>query len=118
MKKLLAVLLSALITTACTAFGGDMIIRVSGRVPTDGSVDRARCQLGLVSVETGEHGITRDIPANFSTTMMVVAGPEPKLYYFVAECDGREFRSNEIKISSRRSHSREFDLGTLVEDPH
>jgi hypothetical protein len=50
--------------------------------------------------------------------MMVVAGSKPKPYYFVAECDeGRRFRSDGVIISSRGSYSRNFDLGTFVEEP-
>lgn len=117
MKKILPILLSVL-AMGCTAFGGDMIIRVSGSVPISGAAEKPDepCQLGMVSAETGQQGTTRDIPADFSTTMMVVAGPKPKSYYFVAECDdGRKFRSNEVTVSSRSSYSRSFDLGTLVE---
>lgn len=118
MKKILSILLNTLIATGCTAFGGDMIIRVSGSVPISGAAERMDepCQLGMVSAETGKQGTTRDITADLSTTMMVVAGPEPKPYYFVVECDdGRKFRSNEVTISSRSSHRGKFDLGTLVE---
>lgn len=118
MKKVLPALLSALMATGCTAFGGDMVIRVSGSVPISGAAGKSDkpCQLGMVSVETGEEGSIRDIPADFSTTMMVVAGPKPEPYYFVAECSGgRKFHSNEVTISSRSSYSRSFDLGTLVE---
>ncbi|HNQ75131.1 MAG TPA: hypothetical protein PKM39_00700 [Pseudothauera hydrothermalis] len=118
MKKMLPIFLSALMAVGCTAFGGDMIIRVSGSVPISGVTEKSeeQCQLGMVSAETGEQGATRDIPADFSTTMMAVAGPKPKLYYFVVECvDGRKFRSNEVTISSRSLYSRRFELGTLVE---
>lgn len=96
-----------------------MIIRVSGSVPASGLSDKPDepCQLGMVFAGTGEKLPTRDIPADFSTTMMVVAGPKAKTYYFVAECDdGRKFRSGEVTISSRSSYSRKFDLGTLVEN--
>ncbi len=121
MKMGVPILMGALMVTGCTAFGGDMIIRVSGSVPRSGLEDKPGepCQLGMVSAETGEQSPTRDIPANFSTTMMVVAGQKPKSYYFVAECDdGRKFRSDEVSISSRSSYSRKFDLGALVEsDP-
>ncbi len=119
MKMALPIFMGALMVTGCTTFGGDMIIRVSGSVPASGLTDKPGepCQLGMVSAETGEQSPTRDIPADFSTTMMVVAGPKPKPYYFVAECDdGRKFRSDEVTISSRSSYSRKFDLGTLVEN--
>jgi len=119
MKMALPIFMGALMVTGCTTFGGDMIIRVSGSVPASGLTDKPGepCQLGMVSAETGEQSPTRDIPADFSTTMMVVAGPKPKPYYFVAECDdGRKFRSDEVTISSRISYSRKFDLGTLVEN--
>lgn len=119
MKMALSFSMGALMVAGCTAFGGDMIIRVSGSVPASGPADEQSepCHLGMVSVETGEQSPTRDIPADFSTTMMVVAGSKPKPYYFVAECDdGRKFRSNEVTISSLSSYSRKFDLGTLVEN--
>lgn len=118
MKKMLPIFLSALIIAGCTTLGGDMIIRVSGSVPVSVAPEKPgeQCQLGMVSAETGEQGTMRDIPADFSTAMMVVAGPKPKSYYFVVECeDGREFRSNEVTVSSRSSYSRKFNLGTLVE---
>ena len=86
MKKILSILLNTLIATGCTAFGGDMIIRVSGSVPISGAAERMDepCQLGMVSAETGKQGTTRDITADLSTTMMVVAGPEPKPYYWLS----------------------------------
>lgn len=118
MKIAIPVFMGALLGTGCTASGGDMIIRVSGSVPESVLADKSgdACQLGMVSAETGEQLPTRGIPAEFSTTMMVVAGPKPNSYYFVAECDDRrKFRSDEVIISSRSSHSRTFDLGALVE---
>lgn len=118
MKIVIPILLGALTTTGCNAFGGDMIVRVSGSVPISELAEKSgeQCELGMVSAETGEQAATRDIPADFSTTMMVVAGPKPKHYYFVAVCDdGREFRSEKVTISSRSSYSKDFDLGTLVE---
>lgn len=122
MKMALPVLLGALMAAGCAALGGDMIIRVSGSMPVSGASGNGRpddvCQLGLVSPESGERSLTRDVPAEFATTMMVVAGPKPRPYYFVAECsDGRRFRSDEVAISSRSSYSREFDLGVLFEEP-
>nr|WP_281383402.1 hypothetical protein [Pseudoxanthomonas broegbernensis] len=119
MKTVLAILLGALMATRCTSFGGDMIVRVSGSVPISGSAGKSgeQCELGMVSAETGEQSSTRNIPADFSTTMLVVAGPQPKHYYFVAECgDGRKFRSDTVTVSSRSSYSRNFNLGTLVEN--
>ena len=104
MKIVLAILLGALIATGCTSFGGDMIVRVSGSVPISGAAEKSgeQCELGMVSAETGEQSSTRDIPADFSTTMMVVAGPQPKHYSFVAECgEGREFRSATVTVRSR-----------------
>lgn len=118
MKKIMPIFMSLLMASGCTAFGGDMIIRVSGSVPVSGAAKKSEelCQLDMVSAETSEQKTTRDVPAEFSTTMMVVAGPKPKSYYFVAECgDGRKFRSSEVTISSRSSYSRKFDLGTLFE---
>lgn len=115
---LLPLFLGTLMATGCTTFGGDVIVRVSGSVPMSRLAEKPdqQCRLGLVSVETGVQSSVRDVPTKFSTAMMVVAGPRPTLYYFVAKCDSeREFRSHEVIISSRSSHSRNFDLGTLVE---
>lgn len=95
-----------------------MIIRVSGTVPVTNVVERSKeqCRLDMISSETRGQAAARDIPADFSTTMMVVAGTRPKSYHFLVECDdGRKFRSNDVAISSRNSYSRKFDLGTLVE---
>lgn len=121
LKMMLPVLLGALTISGCAAFGGDMLIRVSGSVPMSGLAENASasesCELGMVSAETGEQSPTRGFPADFSTTMMVVAGRKPKAYYFVLECeDGRKFRSSDVAISSRGSYSRQFDLGMLVEE--
>jgi hypothetical protein len=118
MKIVIPVILGTLVTAGCTAFGGDMIVRVSGSVPVTGLAKKPekQCELGIVSTETGEQLSTRNIPSDFSTTMMVVAGTKPKHYYFVAECDeGRKFRSSTVTVSSRGSYTRTFELGTLVE---
>jgi hypothetical protein len=118
-RIVMSIVVGALTATGCTTFGGDMIIRVSGSVPISGSAGDPgeQCELGMVSAQTGERSSRRDVSADFSTTMMVVAGPQARRYYFVAECgDGREFRSDTITVSSRSSYSRSFDLGTLVEN--
>lgn len=119
MKIRLLILLGTLSTVGCATLGGDMIVRASGSVPASGEEEKpgARCELGMVSAETGKPSSTKEIPSDFSTSMMVVAGRQPKSYYFVAVCgDGRRFRSNTVTVSSRSSHTRSFDLGTLVED--
>lgn len=119
MKMVLSIFLGTVMVAGCSALGGDMIVRVSGSMPLSGLTHGSseRCQLVMVSTETGERGAVRDISADFSTNMMVVAGPKPKAYYFVAECDdGRKFRSNEVIVSSRSSYGRKFDLGTLFEN--
>ncbi|KRG48443.1 hypothetical protein [Stenotrophomonas beteli] len=118
MDKWLLVAMSALVMSGCSAMGGDMIIRVSGALPatTDMAGREDACQLHMVFAETGEHLNAREIRGEFSTTMMVVSAPAPTHYFFVADCtDGRSFNSRTISISSRRSHSRTFDLGTLGE---
>lgn len=116
MKKLIPFIV--LVVTGCSTFGGDLIIRVSGSVPiseSDRNIDKI-CQLNMFSSEKNKHVGETDIAAIFSTTMMVVAGPEPRKYYFVADCNnGEKFRSSDISISSRRSYSNTFDLGTLFE---
>lgn len=118
MRFTLPIILASLMATGCTSFGGDMIVRVSGSVPISELAKRTgeQCELVMVSAESGEQSSARDVPADFSTTMMVLAGPKPKLYYFAAECGGRQFRSKEVTISSRRSSSKNFNLGTLVEN--
>lgn len=102
----------------CSMFGGDLIIRISGSVPQSRLEEQAadQCSLDMISVETGKRVSYRDVPKDFSTTMMVVAGPKPKSYYFVAQCgEGREYRSREVVVSSRSSFSRNFELGMLTE---
>lgn len=118
MDKWLLVAMSALALPGCSALGGDMIIRVSGAVPASTAMAAREdtCQLHLVSAATGERLNAREIRGQFSTTMMVVSGPVPTHYVFVADCsDGRSFSSRTISISSRRSHSRTFELGVLGE---
>lgn len=116
MKKTLLIFLGTLTTIGCASFGGDMIIRVTGSVPLYSSAKEpsTQCRLDMVSTKTGKREVTRNISPDFSTTMMIVAGPRPETYYFTAECgDGRQFRSNEITVSSSSSYGRSFNLGAL-----
>lgn len=55
MRMALPAFMGALMVTGCTAFGGDMIIRVSGSVPASALADKPGepCQLAMVSAETG-----------------------------------------------------------------
>lgn len=97
-------------TTGCTAFGGDMGHWVSGSAPVYGLADKDKSnelrQLGMISTESEKKSPTRNVHDDFSTTMIVVAGPKPKLYCFVAKCgNGRSFRSKDVTISSRCSYS-------------
>lgn len=105
----------------CASFGGDMIVRVSGVVPEPSAIDRVNqpCRLEIVSIRSGKSGAARDVPTRFSTTIMIVAGPEPEPYYFIAQCGGgARFKSAEVLISSRSSYPRSFDLGVLeLEEP-
>ena len=117
MKRNLLASLIWLSVAGCATFGGDMIIRVSGAVPAPDEPTKREgpCGLLMVSSETGERSIAKDVPNAFSTPMMVVAGPKPKAYYFLAVCgDGHTYRSSEVIISSRGSRGREIELGTLI----
>lgn len=106
-----------LLLFGCAGFGGDLLIKVSGAVPTSGLPQNfsGKCRIEVVSVETGSTFSNRNISPEFSTTLMIVAGPKPKPYFFEVECDGRKFRSQEVMVSSRSSYSNAFDLGMLVE---
>ncbi|MGE8454561.1 MAG: lipoprotein [Pseudomonadales bacterium] len=119
MKKTLTAALSALMVSGCSTVGGDMVIRVSGSIPSSSTTSQQEtvCQLEMISVETGEIFNSKDVRSEFSTMMMVVSGKKPKHYYFSAKCrDGRLFRSEDVAVSSRRSRSRTFDLGSLTEE--
>lgn len=119
MRVLLPILLSMIMLSGCATLGGDMIVRVTGQLPQSAfSTERTmECQLSMLARESGTVVSSRQISSTFSTTMMVVVGPSPDHYYFIAECvDGSKFRSGDIALSSRRSYGREFDLGVLVED--
>ncbi|HHA2974047.1 TPA: hypothetical protein ACOFD8_001370 [Stenotrophomonas maltophilia] len=118
MDKLLLATMVALLLASCSTVGGDIIIRISGTVPASSVIAERQdtCQLQMVSIETGEHLNTREVGGEFSLTMMVVSGPAPTHYFFIADCsDGRRLNSRKISISSRRSQSRTFNLGTLSE---
>lgn len=121
MRNALSLLLplGALFVSGCASFGGDMIVRISGSIParTVGDASGKFCQLEIISAETGKRGVAKNINAEFSVAMMVVAGPKPKPYYFEAECRGeKKFRSDNVFISSKSSYSRNFDLGVFVEE--
>lgn len=119
MRIFLPLFLGAISISGCVAHGGDMIVRVSGKLSDSAvsSEDPAVCELSMLALKNDQVISSKQVSGSFSTTMMVVAVPIPEHYYFTAECgDGRRFRSGDVAISSRRSHSRQFDLGVLDED--
>ena len=103
-----------LLQSGCAAFGGDLIVRVSGSVPEPHGDDGGRqCQLNMHD-GSGDAVAAMPVGSHFSVPMMVVAGPEPKQYRFTVECaDGRRFESAAVPISSRRVSPRKIDLGEL-----
>lgn len=104
--------------SGCASVGGDLIIRVSGKLPVPSTAQGPgeQCRLEIVSIDSDQRLTGRDVSPEFSTTMMVVAGPRPTPYYFVAACrNGRKFRSSKIIISSRGRYSKNFDLGVFSE---
>lgn len=115
MKLLLPLVLSASMM-GCSSFGGDLIIRVTGHVPHSTAQQAAApCRLDVVSINSGHVAASREVATEFSTTLMVVVGPNPAPYYFVADCDdGRRFRSGEVVIGRRGGQGNTFHLGTLV----
>lgn len=111
-------ILLSFVTIGCTTFGGDRIIRVSGRIPIlDGLDGYEYCQLNMISSISGARYSYRNVSKDFSITMMAVVGPGSKSYYFVAICDGHKFRSREVVMGGRGSSVKTIDLGFLVEDP-
>ena len=119
MKMNLSAALSVLIMSGCSTIGGDMVIRVSGSIPSSSTTSQQEkeCQLEMISAETGDILSSKGVRSEFSTIMMVVSGQKPKNYYFSAKCsDGRLFRSEDVAVSSRRSYSRAFDLASLTEE--
>lgn len=114
MKYAVAAIAGLAVLSGCATFGGDMVVRVSGRVPTDQSDDGALgCELSMLG-ESGNVVSSKPVGRVFSVPMMVVAGPEPKGYLFIVQCrDGQRFESSVVQISSQRSYARRLDLGEL-----
>lgn len=114
MKYAVAAIAGLAVLSGCATFGGDMVVRVSGRVPTGQSDDGGLgCELSMLG-ESGNVVSSKPVGRVFSVPMMVVAGPEPKGYHFIVQCrDGQRFESNVVQISSQRSYARHLDLGEL-----
>jgi len=115
-KCAVAAILGLSLISGCATFGGDMIVRVSGRLPTGQDDDRRlECELSMRG-ENDNVVSSKPVGAVFSVPMMVVVGPEAKDYNFVVQCrDGRRFESHVIQIISKRAYSRNIELGELQE---
>mgnify|MGYP003691183877 CR=1 FL=1 len=116
MKCTVVAIAGLALLSSCATFGGDMIVRVSGRVPVGQSDDRSHgCELSMLG-EAEDVVSSKPVGGMFSVPMMVVAGPEPRNYHFAVQCrDGRRFESGVVQISSRRSYSKDIELGELQE---
>lgn len=116
MKCAVAAIAGLALLSGCATFGGDMIVRVSGRVPAGQSDDRSLgCELSMLG-ENENVVSSKPVAAMFSVPMMVVAEPEPKNYHFTVQCrDGGRFESKVVQISSRRAYAKEIELGELQE---
>ncbi|WP_421569288.1 hypothetical protein [Stenotrophomonas sp. PD6] len=102
--------------SACAITGGDLIVRVSGRLP-EVEVDDLQgvvCKMDAVSARTGESSMGKVVAANFSVPMMMVVGPEAAPYFFEVDCEnGERYQSREFLIGSRQPHSNGIDVGEL-----
>lgn len=116
MKCAVAAITGLALLSGCATFGGDMIVRVSGRVPAGQGDDRSLgCELSMLGKNDSVVS-SKPVGGLFSVPMMVVAGPEPENYHFIVQCtDGRRFESDVVQISSRRSYARDIELGELRE---
>jgi hypothetical protein len=101
---------------ACAATGGDLIVRVSGRIP-EVAVDDLQgvvCEMDAVSARTGKTSTGKVVTANFSVPMMMVVGPEAAPYFFEVGCEnGARYQSREVLIGSRQPHPNGIDVGEL-----
>lgn len=116
MRRPMFAAIGLLLLNGCNSIGGDMIIRVSGAIPPTSVQSDALCTLDMIAVDTDERASTRNVEAAFDTTMMVMSNPKPRPYYFTAKCgDAATVYSHEVMVSTRASHSKDFDLGMMSE---
>lgn len=103
----------AALLSGCSAFGGDMPIRVKGSIPDDQVTgEPAQCTLVLLSAKSERERSRRSISHEFQVSFVVEAQPE--LYRFVARCDdGRKYRSKEYEIGGKGTFNILIDLGVL-----
>ena len=117
MRRPIFVALGLLLLSGCNSMGGDMIVRVSGVIPSTSVQSDAPCKLDMIAVDTDKRASTRNVEATFDTTMMVMSNPKPRPYYFTAKCgDAATVYSNEVMVSTRASYSKDFDLGMMSEE--
>jgi hypothetical protein len=102
--------------SACAITGGDLIVRVSGRLP-EVEVDDLQgvvCKMDAVSARTGERSMGKMVSRKFSVPMMMVVGPEAAPYFFEVGCgNGARYQSREFSIGSRQPHPHGIDVGEL-----
>ncbi|MGH8038250.1 MAG: hypothetical protein ACREPD_10940 [Stenotrophomonas sp.] len=102
--------------SACAATGGDLIVRVSGRIP-DVAVDDLQgvaCKMDAVSARTGERSAGKVVADEFSVPMMMVVGPEAAPYFFEVACEnGARYQSREFLVGGRQTHANGIDVGEL-----
>lgn len=86
MRIVLPLFLAVIFFSGCAASGGDMVVRVSGKLPVAVVLTEAPdiCQLSMIGMKNGRVISSRQVSGSFSTTMMVVAVPRPERYYFTA----------------------------------
>jgi hypothetical protein len=102
--------------SACSITGGDLIVRVSGRVPdiAGDNLQSVVCKMDAVSVLSGERSARKVVPTNFSVPIMMVVGPEAAPYFFEVGCEnGARYQSREFLIGSRQPHPNGIDVGEL-----
>jgi hypothetical protein len=118
MRSSLLIALVVLLLSACTITGGDLIVRVSGRIPeVTLTVDDRQgvvCKMDAVSPRTDERSTVTVVATNFSVPMMMVVGPEAAPYFFEVSCDdGARYRSRELLVGGRQSRPNGIDVGEL-----
>lgn len=101
---------------ACAITGGDIIVRVNGRIPEAavGDLHGVVCTMDAVSVPAGGRPAGKVVATSFSVPMMMVVGPEARPYFFEVSCgNGARYQSREFLIGSRQPHPNGIDVGEL-----
>ncbi|MEG0183098.1 MAG: hypothetical protein RR704_06550 [Stenotrophomonas sp.] len=117
MKVIVAAFTGMAMVSGCAMSGGDMIIRVSGKIGPSSQPYALvpACELSMLD-ESGRVVSSKPVAGQFSVPMMVVAAPQPARHHLIVQCnDGRVFDAQSVQISSRRDYPRAFDMGELPE---